>query len=123
MGDPTVNHRSNGQFAPGNKAAKGNPVNRRMMELRSHLIDAATPEKIKAVGDKLVELALAGDVSAARTWLDHVVGRAPQTVALTDADGGSVWNRDPEEDRATLMRILDACRLRRDAAQSPPEEV
>jgi hypothetical protein len=93
-----------------------------MRELRIALLDAATPEKVQAVGDKLVELALAGDVGAAKVWLDHVVGRPPQSVAITDADGEPLWHRDPEEQRAALMRILEACRARRDAAENPPTE-
>jgi hypothetical protein len=87
-----------------------------MMELRGALIDATTPEKVKAVGDKLVELALAGDVSAAKVWLDHVVGRAPQTVAVTDADRGFFGYRNAEEHRVEFGRMLDVVLGRRQAA-------
>src|SRR5262245_9622076 len=76
-----------GKFLPGNKAGRGNPVHRRMNELRTALMDATTPDDVKAVGAKLKELALAGDVMAARVWLDHAIGRPPASIELTGADG------------------------------------
>ena len=76
-----------GRFTPGNAIGKGNPGNRRQRELRAALIEAATPEKVKAVEEALYELAVGGDVAAAKVWLDHVVGKPVQAVELAGPDG------------------------------------
>src|SRR5262249_47427828 len=88
MGDVSANGRdSKGLFAPGNTIAKGNVGNARMKELRRALLDCATPEKVKAVEESLHELAVGGDVAAAKVWLDHVVGKPVQAVELAGPDG------------------------------------
>ena len=85
---PTSNGRHvDGRFTPGNAIGKGNPGNRRQRELRAALIEAATPEKVKAVEESLHELAVGGDVAAAKVWLDHVVGKPVQAVELSGPDG------------------------------------
>jgi hypothetical protein len=78
----TVNHRSDGRFAPGNKAGQGNVNNKRMSRLRTALLAAASPEQVQQVIRKLGEQAIAGDVAAARVYLDHVVGKPPQAIEL-----------------------------------------
>jgi hypothetical protein len=77
----------NGRFALGNKVAVGNPGGSRMKELRAALLAAATPEKVKAVEESLHELAVGGDVAAAKVWLDHVVGKPLQAVEVSGPDG------------------------------------
>jgi hypothetical protein len=76
-----------GRFATGNKHSLGHAGNRRQRELRAALIEAATPEKVKAVEESLHELAVGGDVAAARVWLDHVVGKPLQAVEVSGPDG------------------------------------
>jgi hypothetical protein len=80
----------NGRFAPGNQAAVGNPGNTRMKELRRALLECATEEKVKAVEESLHELAVGGDVAAAKVWLDHVVGKPLQAVEVSGPDGQGV---------------------------------
>lgn len=72
-----------GRFAAGNKFARGNPFSRRLGEMRSALLKSATPEKVQALGDKLHELALGGDLQAAQLWLTYCVGKP---VAAVDPD-------------------------------------
>jgi hypothetical protein len=81
------NHRPDGRFAPGNRASRGNPLARRMFQLRRSLLDAADPEAVARVGRKLAALAEAGDVQAAKVWLDYVVGRPAQAVELSGPAG------------------------------------
>jgi hypothetical protein len=76
-----------GRFATGNKHSLGHAGNRRQRELRAALIEAATPEKVRAVEEALHELAVGGDVAAAKVWLDHVVGRPVQALELSGPDG------------------------------------
>jgi hypothetical protein len=47
-----------------------------------------TAEQVVAVARKLYELALDGDVSAARCWLEHIIGRPVQAVELTAPSPG-----------------------------------
>src|SRR6516164_3129532 len=77
----------NGRFAPGNQAAVGDPGNTRMKELRRALLECATEEKVKAVEESLHELAVGGDVAAAKVWLDHVVGKPVQALEVSGPDG------------------------------------
>ena len=51
------------------------------------MIEAATPEKVRAVEESLHELAVGGDVAAAKVWLDHVVGKPLQAVEVSGPDG------------------------------------
>jgi hypothetical protein len=94
--DPNANGRvPGGRFAPGHTYSRG-PRHTRMAALRAALLDSATPEDVRAVGTKLAELARGGDVQAAKVWLDFVVGKPPQAVELTGADGESLgldWSR------------------------------
>ena len=76
-----------GLFAPGNKIAKGNLLARRMAELRRLALETETPEQVSRVFVKLRELALEGDVAAARTYLTFTIGRPPQAVELSGAGG------------------------------------
>ena len=92
MSDIAANGATNGRdsrglFQPGNQIAKGNVGNARMKELRRTLVEAATPEKVKAVEESLHELAVGGDVAAAKVWLDHVVGKPVQALELSGPDG------------------------------------
>jgi hypothetical protein len=76
-----------GLFQPGNQIAKGNVGNARMKALRRVLLDCATPEKVKEVEASLYGLAVGGDTTAIRIWLDHVVGRPVQSVSLSAPEG------------------------------------
>ena len=89
MATDTVNDRSDGpdgrgpsgRFRVGNKLAKGNIVNRRMAELRAAALEAESSQRVAEVVGKLRELALEGDVAAAKVYMETVVGLAPQAVA------------------------------------------
>ena len=64
-----------GQFTKGNKGGPGNPHARHVAQLRQAFLEAATPQRMQQLADKLFALALAGDVAAARLFLEHSVGR------------------------------------------------
>ena len=67
---------ANGQFLPGNAAARGNPLNRRAQQLRAALLSSVQPEDVEAILAKLIEAARAGDTVAAREVLDRTIGKA-----------------------------------------------
>ena len=77
------NRGAGGRFVAGNKAASGNPFHRAVAARRKALLDAVSPDDIAKVGKKLCELALAGDVAAAKVLLAYVVGK-PAEVADPD---------------------------------------
>jgi hypothetical protein len=83
-GIPTVSNGRNGrgQFARGNPGGPGNPSVRRLGDLQAAVRDAVTPEKLREVLDKLQSMAMEGDVSAARLWLERVLGRATHNVVI-----------------------------------------
>jgi hypothetical protein len=74
------NHDQRGRFTQGNKAACGNPHARRMARLRSAFLDSLPVERIGELAGKLMELALAGDVAAAKLVLSYALGRPVEVV-------------------------------------------
>jgi hypothetical protein len=64
----------NGRFLPGNRLAKGNPAARRAQSLRFALLRAVKPSDLTQIVEKLIQLAIGGDVQAAKLVLDRVLG-------------------------------------------------
>lgn len=63
-----------GRFAKGNPGGPGNPHAKKVAQLRSALLRAVSMSDLRAVVKKLVDLALAGDVPAARLIMDRLLG-------------------------------------------------
>jgi hypothetical protein len=85
-----------GLFDRGNKAAKGHGRPRdRSEEIRKAFLEAATPERAREIEAALYELAIGGDVAAARLWMDHAMGR-PNPAA--DPRPGPAADADAERD-------------------------
>jgi hypothetical protein len=82
-----------GRFLPGNRAAVGNPMARRVQRLRVAMLRALRPVDLPDVTRAMVDAAKAGDVAAARLLLDYTVGRPPQAAPLADL------NADASRDR------------------------
>jgi hypothetical protein len=76
-----------GRFGAGNRFGQGNPQHRKMAELRAAMLEAVEPEQVKGLTRKLCELALAGDVPAARLVMEYALGKPVQAVELTGAAG------------------------------------
>ncbi len=107
----TVNHRSDGRFAPGNRVALGNPNNRKMHDLRRALLDSADADAVVRVGNRLRALAEGGDVQAAKLWMEYVIGKPPQAIELSGPDGeplGVDWVRLQDALMGALSRFPDA---------------
>ncbi len=82
--------RMTGRFGAGNQIARGNPVNRRMQELRRSLLDCATADDIQDIYRSLMESARAGDTTASRLLLEHLVGKPRESIELSGPDGSSL---------------------------------
>lgn len=80
-----------GKFAKGNtegsKTKGKQPLHAKKMEFAELFKAAISPDDIKAIADKLVSQARAGNVKAAKEILDRCMGKPPQAVELTGAEG------------------------------------
>jgi hypothetical protein len=65
----------NGHFAKGNPGGPGNPYARQVAQMRVRALDRVSGDDVEAILGKMVELAKAGDVPAARLVLQHTLGR------------------------------------------------
>jgi hypothetical protein len=66
---------SNGRFAKGNAGGPGNPYARQVAALRLRALDRVSGDDIDEIIGKMVELAKAGDVAAARLVLHYTLGK------------------------------------------------
>jgi hypothetical protein len=84
-----------GRFAKGNPGGTGNPFARQVAALRQAALAAITPDQVRAILAKMAELALAGDVQAAKLVLAYAIGRP---AAAPDPDRLDVeeWNHFKE---------------------------
>jgi hypothetical protein len=81
-----------GRFSTGNRAACGNPVNRRMSELRCSLLKALDEDKMRILGDRLYQRALDGDMVAAGLLLRYCIG-VPRECPDADGLDQDEWQR------------------------------
>ena len=64
-----------GQFTAGNCAGKGNPLAKRVGQLRTALVRAVSERDVEEIIRTMVEQAKAGDALSARLVLDRVLGK------------------------------------------------
>ncbi len=65
----------NGTFAKGNPGGPGNPLAKRINQLRADLIGAVTRKDMKEIIKALSDKAKDGDVIAAREIFNRILGR------------------------------------------------
>jgi hypothetical protein len=90
---PPVRDSMTGHWAKGNSLSRpgngsGNPVSRRMKELRQVIVEATDEESVKEVMEAMRKAAISGDVPAARVWLEYILGKPPQAISLESGDDG-----------------------------------
>jgi hypothetical protein len=85
-GHATEGRESNGRFSVGNKLARGNPHARRVAALRKAFLDAATEARMRRVALKLLTMAEAGDVAAARLALEYTLGKPAKAADIDRLD-------------------------------------
>jgi hypothetical protein len=64
-----------GRFGLGNKAAKGNPHQRRVQSYRAAVYEFVEPEKVRDVMLALYTCAMEGEVDAIKEFLNRTVGK------------------------------------------------
>jgi hypothetical protein len=77
---------ADGRFAPGNKAAAGNPFHRRVAALRQTLVSCVSEKEMKALGRALFKLAKGGDAAAAKVLLAYLIGKPGGVVDPDEVD-------------------------------------
>ena len=84
------------------KKAQTNPSAARAQQLRSAVLDAVSSNDIEAVFKKLIELAKAGNIQAARLLLDRACGKmaVDNSVPEVPADAGP-----DKKDQARVMLL------------------
>jgi hypothetical protein len=65
--------------------------NRLWGETIKRAVLAQDPEKLRKIADKLIEMAAAGDLAAMKELGDRIDGKAAQSVALTNPEGGDLF--------------------------------
>ena len=71
---PATDRAANGRFLPGCRPGPGNPYAAKVSKLREAGWKAVKPAEVRKVYRKLLDLALSGDVPAARLLLDRLLG-------------------------------------------------
>ncbi len=95
-----------GRFKKGNKASEGNPFARRAARLRTIALAAVTDQDVRAVVQKLLGQAKAGDVAAAKLLLAYVIGKPTQAVDPDRVDLDEFRLLDEYPTPAKVIRLL-----------------
>jgi hypothetical protein len=111
---PANGRGADGRFTPGNKAAAGNPFHRAVAARRKALLEAIGPEDVAAVGRKLRDMALAGDVAACKVLLSYAVGKPAEAADPDRLDLHEI---------ALLMETPDLKKLLADALERVPADM
>jgi len=65
----------NGRFTKGCRGGPGNPLGKRIAQLRTAIIEAVSEEDIRRIVQSLVRKAIEGDTHAAAILFERTVGR------------------------------------------------
>ena len=72
-GSPSRN--GHGRFTKGNRGGPGNPNAKQVARLRNEMLNAVSPEDMRAVVDKLIEKAKAGDTQSIKELFVRTLGK------------------------------------------------
>ena len=63
-----------GRFKAGNLGGPGNPFARQTANLRKSIVTTSTPEQVQALTKKIYDMAMDGNLTAAKLYLSYAVG-------------------------------------------------
>ena len=117
-------HDGNGKFARGNKLGKGNPHADKVAKLRGVMLRTISEGDIKKLTQKLLLMALEGDLKAAELLLSRLLGKptsdsAAPTVAIQNNVSATM---SVAERRAVTARIVERLRAGRAAEDVSVED-
>ncbi len=109
MLDPSTNGRKrNGTFDAGNSLGRGNPYAAQVARLRSVMLKSVTEKSMRAIINKLVSLAEAGDLGAIKILISYI-GKPPElpAVAIQVVNHGIESDDDSKREKtlALIRRI------------------
>jgi hypothetical protein len=78
---------ADGTFREGHKFGKGNPLTKRLYDMRVRLYARVSDDDFNDIVDNLVSLAKQGDVAAAKLLIEHLCGKPVQAVTVSGPDG------------------------------------
>lgn len=90
-----------GRWLPGTKPGPGNPLAKKVSQVRKAFLEAATPERIQKVVETLMKEAMDGNLLAAELVLDRIFGKGRALVERTPE-----VQRSPEETVSTLLKTI-----------------
>ena len=83
-------HDARGRFTVGNLGGPGNPFNRQIAALRKEIVNCCTPERLRRIAVKMMDLAEEGDIAAAKLILTFAIGK-PQPMPNPDRMDIEEW--------------------------------
>jgi uncharacterized protein (DUF1800 family) len=119
---------SGGQFGPGNRFGRGNPHARRIHAMQAIIRDETSDDDLRAVWRRLLEMAKAGDLTAAKLVFDRVLGKVrdvePEPPEPGDSQPPAViihdWRLAPDEFARFREWEAEQAGARRTLGELPP---
>ncbi len=111
-----------GRFLAGNRGGPGNPHVVQVNQLRSALLRAVSPKDIRAVIRKLIKMATAGNIEAAKLLMERCLGKVEIDQGVGQQQNNIQINLDigAEEDRIAIERAR-ANMAKAEAFVPPPD--
>jgi hypothetical protein len=106
---PAEGRAEGGRFAKGNRGGPGNPFARKVAKLRSVLLDAVDPDRLKRIVLKLIDMAEAGDIAAMKLLFSYSLGQPDKAVSPDELDLAEWRLADSMPTKSAVLRaILDS---------------
>src|SRR5262245_29451624 len=86
LNDTIDGREANGRFAKGNPGGPGNPYARQTALLREAVLETMNETEIRLITQKLLTLALQGDIQAFKLVLAYAIGKPEQVVNPDEVD-------------------------------------
>ena len=88
-----------GKFMAGNPGGPGNPHNRQIAMFKRAILSATTPDEAKSLARKIYDMAMEGNLAAAKIYFTYTVGKPDNPI---DPDRVGVHEREVYRDTAPL---------------------
>jgi hypothetical protein len=123
MSVPTTNGRKkDGTFTVGNPGGSGNPFAGQVNKLRSVMLKCVTERKMKQLTEKLLTMALEGDLKAADLLLSRLLGKpASEPQGPTVAIQNNVSSQQSVDGRELALSIARRIQSQRGEADQSGE--
>jgi hypothetical protein len=112
MNDQPSTHGGNGKdakgrFVPGNKLGRGNPLAGRAAAIRAVLLLKLTPKDAGTIAEKLISMAISGDLAAIREILDRTIGKPVARQEVSGPDGEPIRTEGKRDLSAYTIEELE----------------